>query len=209
MGLGFGGGIEELHWMLESAFVEVAGKRELDYRFLVKVQGMHPFDTNPIYWLLHEPIYCGPSSGASRWSAHRVLTEEPFRSAFDYRAALADPAEPPVMFTGEMVYPWFAEDYATLGSLKEAAELLATKDDWPPLYDIEALRNTSANVAAAVYYEDAYVELAFSQKVADLLGRNCKIWVTNEFQHSGLRDSGARMLSTLMKMAKGEVAIPS
>lgn len=207
--LGSRDGLEAMHWLVEDAFVDVDGKRQLDYRFLVQVEASQSFDTNPIYWLLQESIYCGPGSGASRWSAERVLEEPPFREAFDYRAALADATEPPVMFTGEMVYSWFADDFATLKSLAPAAEILAAKQDWPPLYDIEALRNTRVNVAAAVSYDDVYVERAFSEEVAELLGDKCNVWITNEIQHSGLRDDGAAMLQKLMGMAKGIVGIPS
>lgn len=209
LGLGMGSGIEAMHWLVESAFLDVAGERQLDYRFLKQVEAEQSFDTNPIFWMMHETIYCGPSTGSSRWSAHRMLQEEPFSTAFDYRAALADPQKPPLMFTGEMVYPWFAEDFETLPALREAAELLAEKEDWGPLYDVETLRNSTVPVAAAVYYEDMYVELAYSEEVADLLGKNCRVWVTNEFQHSGIRDEGARVLGTLMAMAKGEKDIPS
>jgi len=209
LGLGSGSGMESMHWLLESAFVDVADKRELDYRFLVQVEAMQAFDTNPIYWMLHESIYCGMDSGASRWSAQRVLGEAPFKDAFDYQAALANSSEPPLMFTGEMVYPWFADDFATLGGLREAAELLAAKNDWGGLYDLNVLRDTSVPVAAAVYYEDMFVELAFSEETASLLGEKCKIWVSNEFQHSGLKDGGAHVLSMLMKMASGEANVPS
>jgi len=209
LGLGTGSGMESMHWLLESAFVDVDGKRELDYRFLVNVEAMQSFDTNPIYWILHESIYCGTETGASRWSAQRVLGEAPFKEAFDFQATLANPSGPPLMFTGEMVYPWFADDFATLGGLKEAAELLAAKDDWGCLYDSDMLRNTSVPVAAAVYYEDMFVERALSEETANLLGEKCKVWVSNEFQHSALGDSGARVLSMLMKMANGEANVPS
>ena len=42
-----------------------------------------------------------------------------------------------------------------------------------------------------------------------MLGPRCKCWITNEFQHSGLRDQPAVVFERLYKMAKGEVAIPS
>jgi hypothetical protein len=54
------------------------------------------WDTNPLYVLLHESIYCQPG-GASRWAAHRVRTAE-FASHFDAVAQANMGA--PVMFTG-------------------------------------------------------------------------------------------------------------
>ena len=207
--LGSGSGMEHLHWLVESAFVENhKGDCVLDYRFLCNVEAMQRFDTNPIYWLLHEAIYCSPTTGASQWAAHRVLNED-FKDSFDYRRALEASDSEPLMFTGEMVYPWFAKDFATLGGLSECAEMLACRSDWPALYITEVLRNTSVPVAAAMYYDDMYVERAFSEEVVHLLGQKCKVWVTNEFQHSGIRDDGARVLDTLIKMLRGEVSIPS
>merc|ERR1712157_540936 len=115
----------------------------------------------------------------------------------------------PIFFTGEMVFPWFADDFASLGGLREAAELLAKRADWPRLYDKESLRDTRVPVSAAMYYDDMYVERAFSEETAALLGPNCRVWVTNEYQHSGVRDDGRRIFDNLIKMARDELAIPS
>ena len=56
-------------------------------------------------------------------------------------------------FTGEMVYPWMFEDFAYLRPYKQAAELVACKADWGPLYNLAVLRDSTIPVAAAVYYE--------------------------------------------------------
>eukprot|EP00747_Dinoflagellata_sp_TGD_P070710 gnl/TRDRNA2_/TRDRNA2_156714_c1_seq2.p1 gnl/TRDRNA2_/TRDRNA2_156714_c1~~gnl/TRDRNA2_/TRDRNA2_156714_c1_seq2.p1 ORF type:complete len:464 (-),score=91.28 gnl/TRDRNA2_/TRDRNA2_156714_c1_seq2:587-1933(-) len=203
--LGSGYGLETMHWLVESAFVDTSGgNRELDDRFLTQVEAVESFDTNPLYWLLHEAIYCGPETGASRWSAQRMLAEAAFHERFDYRAALRDPTGPPVLFTGEMVYSWFADDFATLRPLAEAAELLAAKDNWPPLYDLEVLRNTTVPAAAHVDSEDIFVEVVLSKQTAELLGQKCKLWVSDEFQHSGLNERGGSVLNLLIEMASGK-----
>ena len=77
-------------------------------------------------------------------------------------------------------------------------------------------------------YDDVYVERQFSEETAQLLGGggggggsisvpwdsvaaedHCRLWVSNEFQHSGLHDDPARVFTTLLKMANGELALPS
>ena len=63
-------------------------------------------------------------------------------------------------------------------------------------------------VAALVSYEDIYVERAFSEATAAMLGGRARLWITNEFQHSGLRDDPA-VFDKLLAMSKGELAIPS
>ncbi len=54
-----------------------------------------PWDTNPLYALLHEAIYC--QNNASRWAAHRIRNSE-FSEQFDAAQAVANGT--PVMFTG-------------------------------------------------------------------------------------------------------------
>ncbi len=47
------------------------------------------WDSNPLYALLHESIYCQPGD-ASNWAAHRVRQEVPeLREAFDAEGAVA------------------------------------------------------------------------------------------------------------------------
>jgi len=38
-------------------------------------------------------------------------------------------------FTGEMIYPWMIDADPVLRPLRAAADILAERDDWPPLYD--------------------------------------------------------------------------
>ena len=205
--LGSGSGLETLHDLLEHAFVDTADGPVLADGFLLAVEAAQQgFETNPIYWLLHEAIYCEPGSGASAWAAERVQAS--LGDAWDYKTRLKEGAAP-VLLTGEMVYSWMGDDYAWLRELKPVAEKLAQKSDWAPLYDEAALRSGTAPCAALVSYEDIYVERAFSEETAAVLGPRCKCWITNEFQHSGLRDQPAVVFERLYKMAKGEVAIPS
>ena len=55
-----------------------------------------PWDTNPLYALLHEACYC--NGGPSNWAAQRVRDTH-YSEHFD--AALAAANGRPVMFTGE------------------------------------------------------------------------------------------------------------
>jgi len=40
-----------------------------------------------------------------------------------------------------------------------------------------------------------------SEATAKMLGSNCTVWISDEFQHSGLGDDGAAVLDRLMEMA--------
>ena len=103
-----------------------------------------------------------------------------------------------------MVYPWMFEEYEYLRPLREAAEILARHDRWPRLYDAEKLRANTVPVAAAIYYDDMYVERAFSEETAATI-QGIKTWVTNEYEHNGLRADGERILDRLLGMARGAV----
>ncbi|KAG5190596.1 proline iminopeptidase [Tribonema minus] len=209
LGLMLGGsaGMESLHYMVDEAW-EQGGA--LAYCFLRAVENAQAFDTNPIYTLLHEPIYMWDGAAAApRWSAQRVLeADAAVAAAFDWRGAV-NGGSAPAYFTGEMVYRWMLDgDYAQLEGLKGAAELLAERTEWTVLYDKDALSKCQVPCAAAVYYDDMYVEREFSEELAQLMP-DCKIWVTNEYQHSGLRDDGAIIFEKLLGMTRNEVMVPS
>ncbi len=195
LGMGFGAsyGFETVHYLLEEAFVEGMTGSEFSFGFLRGVENAIPFETNPIYAILHEAIYC--QGDASRWTAERVRAEFP---------AFALSPDRPVMFTGEMIYPSMFEDFAYLRPLKEAAHILAEDADWPRLYDVSALQANTVPCAAVIYYNDMYVERTFSEETARTI-RGLKAWVTSEYEHNGLRADGEKVLGRLIEMARGEI----
>ena len=158
MSFGMSDGFEPVHYLLEEAFVDGAYGKEISYTFLRGVENALHFDTNPIYALLHEPCYC--EGTACNWSAERVRAEFP---------EFAITPDRPVLFTGEMVYPWMFDDYRTLRPLKEAAHILAQFDGWPQLYDKEVLRQNTVPTAAAMYYNDMYVDRLLSEEAACII----------------------------------------
>ncbi|QLK47919.1 alpha/beta hydrolase [Vibrio owensii] len=182
------------YYWLESALIEVNGKPQLRYEFLNDMLAQQNFQTNPIYAILHESIYC--QGFASQWSAHRVRQEH---NAFNYEQGK------PFYFTGEMVFPWMFDQYVNLKPLKEAAELLAEKADWTPLYDAQQLANNKVPVSCAVYADDMFVEMDISRETLAAMP-NSKAWITNEYEHNGLRADGERILDKLIAMGKQTAA---
>ena len=100
-----------------------------------------------------------------------------------------------------MVFPWMFDDFASLRPYKEAADLIANKKDWGRLYHPEVLSECRTPVAAAVYYEDMYVDVELSKPTFDSI-RGMRQWVTNEYKHSGLRDDGAKIFDRLISMVR-------
>lgn len=176
--LGTSDGAERLHYLVE---------RDPDSpAFRHDVAAAMPFSgRNPLYAVVHESSYA--DGHATRWSAERTLP--------------AEFAGDPTLLTGEHVYPWMFEDYAELAPLREAAELLA-EHEWPRLYDEDALRECAVPCAAAIYADDAYVDRGFSEETARLIP-TMRPWLTNEYEHNGLRADGGRILDRLIALARG------
>ncbi|CAN5713407.1 alpha/beta fold hydrolase [soil metagenome] len=174
--LGMSDGAEQLHYIIELPMDSPA--------FLHDVQEGVWFARNPLYAIVHEACYA--DGCATSWSAERLLPPE---------------YEAPELFTGEHVYPWMFEDFGALEPLSEAAVILAERE-WPRLYDAERLRSNEVPSAAAIYAEDMYVERAFSEETAAHI-RGMRPWVTNEYEHNGLRADGGRILERLIDLARG------
>jgi pimeloyl-ACP methyl ester carboxylesterase len=189
--LGFSTGSDELHYLLEGAF---EGDR-LGDAFLHDAYGRLSFATGPLYAALHEPCYA--QGAATRWSAERIRAEFP---AFDPGPALE--GTEPLLFTGEMIYPWMFGQDPVLRPFQEAADLIAAHADWPPLYDAARLAASAVPVAAAIYFDDMYVPMELSVPTAQAI-RGLRTWVTNEYEHDGLRVSNGAVLRRLIDLAQG------
>ena len=188
MMLGQSGGSHALHYLLEDPF---AGD-ELSDAFLYAVMEQVSLATGPLYALLHEASYA--QGQATRWSAQRVRAEYP----------QFGPDADPLYFTGEMIYPWMIDSDPVLRPFRRAADILAERDDWPPLYDPARLAANEVPAAAAVYYDDMYVDREFSMRTAGAI-RGLQAWVTSEYEHNGLRASGGAVLGRLIAMVRGNI----
>lgn len=196
--LGSGGGAHQLHYLLEDAFVRTASGAALSDAFQENVHTALSYAGHPLYAVLHEAIYA-QDARPTDWSADRVRAEFP---RFNAEKTLA--GDGPVLFTGESVHPWHFETDPALRRLRETAELLAARTDWTPLYDPAALAANEVPVAAAVYHDDMYVDTAHSLATARAV-RGLRTWVTDEYEHDGVRAGGERVLDRLLALVRGEL----
>jgi pimeloyl-ACP methyl ester carboxylesterase len=179
--LGMSDGFERLHYVVELPVDSPAFLHD------VESGSMLSYERNPIYAVLHEACY--GQGFATRWSAERTLPDE-FR-------------EDVTLLTGEHIYPWMFEDFGALRQLRDAAHVLA-EHVWPDLYDMEGLARSDVPAAAAIYANDLYVEREYSEEAAATIHR-LKAWVTNEYEHDGLRADGSRVLGRLIDLVRGDV----
>ncbi|MFD9543984.1 alpha/beta fold hydrolase [Streptomyces sp. NPDC060022] len=193
--LGGGNGSHQLHHLLENAFVGGPNGIELSDTFQEAMRTTTSFAGHPLYAVMHEAIY-GQGGRPTGWAAERVRAEFP---QFD----AASVGDGPVIFTGESIHPWHFEVDPALRPLRETAELLAARTDWPALYDTERLAANEVPVAAAVYHDDMYVDTEHALRTAAAI-RGLRTWVTSEFEHDGLRAGGPRVLDRLLALVRGE-----
>lgn len=200
--LGMGDGADVLHYLLEDAWVDTRADTragaELSDAFLARAAAFLSYAQLPLNPLMHELTYAQRGTGATNWAAQRVRGEFP---RFDARMALA--GDDPVLFTGEMTYP-FHFDQPSLAPLRGPAEVLFARAGWPDLYDPARLAANEVPVAAAVYLDDMYVDAAYSLQTAETI-RGLRLWATNEYEHDGLRASGGRVLDRLLRMLRGQI----
>ena len=138
------------------------------------------------------------SARATRWAAQRVRAEFP---EFDAAAALDGDA--PLLFTGEMIYPWMFENDPVLAPLAEAAEILARRDSLAA-----PLRRGRGCGPARCRPPPPSTTTTCTCRASSRCGRHGAIrglrpWITNEYEHDGLRVSNGRVLDRLIAMVRG------
>lgn len=197
--LGTGDGSHQLHHLLEDAFVPTLDGPALSDAFLEAVHSHLSFAGHPLYALIHEAIYAQDPAAPTGWAAERVRAAHPL---FDAARTLA--GDEPLLFSGETIHPWHFTVDPALAPLRETAELLAARTGWEPLYDPVRLAANEVPVAALVYHDDMYVDTAHSLRTARAI-RGLRTWVTDEFEHDGLRAGGPRVLDRLLALVRDEL----
>ena len=176
LGIDFGmkPGYERMHWLVDEA-LDDRTETGLTETFLAQVLARSSYDDNPLFAALQESIYGQASSGATGWAA---------QAERDTRPEFAETARP-LTFTGEMMYPWMFDEIRALRPFADAVNLLAERTDWEPLYDLDRLAANEVPLAAAVYYDDMYVDAGLQLETVAHVG-NAHAWVTNEYEHDGI-----------------------
>lgn len=175
--LGASDGPEKLHHLLDLDTASAAFRHDLAASI--------PFSgRNPLYAVIHES--CWADGTSTEWAARRAMP--------------ADVRADPTLLAGEHAGPESFTEDPELAPFADVAEVIAGRQ-WPKLYDVDALGASTVRGAAAVYFEDAYVPQEQSLATAALLD-GVKPWVTNEYEHNGLRADGYRVLDRLISLAR-------
>jgi proline iminopeptidase len=183
--LGMAPGHENVHWVIDEAF---AAPGRLSDHFLATVMHLTSYDTNPLFASLQESIYGHGDNGPTAWAAE---AERARRPEFD-------PAARPLLFTGEMMFPWMFEEIRSLKPFRAGVEALARRKSYSSLYDLARIKASEVPIAAVVYFDDLYVDVGLSLATAGAVG-NLTHWVTSQYEHDGIRQD-AGVVKRLMQM---------
>ncbi|KAG6873844.1 hypothetical protein C0995_010456 [Termitomyces sp. Mi166 len=179
LGIKFGsqGGIDAVHQIVLRASNDLSLFGKLSQRLLQNVEHEQSLDGNPLYMVLHEPIYC--QGRASNWSAERVLEDYPQYSWSHMK--MHDDQSP--------IFSDMLDDYIGLRPLKGSARLLAKYTDWPPLYNEAQLAENTVKVTAATTASAV---------------QNLEQYISNQHHHSALRRETEFILKKLFELSKRE-----
>lgn len=184
---------ERMHWLFDHAFEGSdggIGGVELSEGFLMGVLERTNTYANPLYWTLQEFIYASGTCSPIMWAA---ANEKARRPEFDKLAR-------PLLFTGEAAFPWMFEECPELKPFAAAMGELMRDTEFDVVYDPARLAANETPVHAAVYFDDMYVDSGLQLDTLSRVG-NAHPWVTNEFEHDGLR-AGADVFLHLYEEAR-------
>lgn len=206
IGILFGthGGLDKVHDAVLRAWNDLDTVGFLTRPTLAVIEGRDlRFDNHPIYAVLHEAIYCQGPGEKSNWAADRVVQAN---REFGVGARHSDPESEgeEVYFTGEMVFRQNLSDYGELRQLAPAAEILAQKDDWDELYDLEQLKRNQVPVYASTYVDDMFVDFGLAQETAGLIN-GCKTFVTNAMYHDAVSKKGEELMGKLFALKEDSI----
>lgn len=182
--LGATGGIETLHYFIEDPFIDQK-ENGISYIFVRSCIDRISFETNPIYAVLHESIYCNGNS--SNWAADQNINAK--------RIFSTDASK--ICFYGETIRKSMFDQYRMLQPFKKVAEIIAQKSDWGKIYEPAQLSQNKVPVEAIAYQTDYFVDFEFSKQVSKEVP-NIKIWNHPHWQHDSLRTHGVEVITKLL-----------
>ncbi|PVU88960.1 hypothetical protein BB561_005638 [Smittium simulii] len=154
LGIVFGSstGFSSVHKLILECHHDLETINRFSFKTLHSLESFSSFETNIIYAILHESIYCNGGVSSDWACCQAIHSNSEFSKALDLKQSLLE--NKPLYFTGEMIFPWMSEDYPELAKFKDLFEALASYSKWTDIYDKDALNRNNVPVAAACYYDD-------------------------------------------------------
>ncbi|KAK4165486.1 Alpha/Beta hydrolase protein, partial [Cladorrhinum sp. PSN259] len=150
----------------------------------------------PLYGILHESIYITGPGKASKWAAYRVGKHIKGYAWLNQEFKVTDDFADKLYFSGEMIYP-FMMDSLESDLLRQVAQEVAEKKDWPQIYDLEQLKRNDKPLRALVYPEDLAVNLDAGEETLARVGNSKSVVAPYHWEHGSLRTRTADVVRML------------
>ncbi|ERT02714.1 hypothetical protein HMPREF1624_01015 [Sporothrix schenckii ATCC 58251] len=204
--LGTTDGNDKVNNALNKFMEDIDARRPIRNDTLLQVESWLRFEERPLYAILQEPIYTESPNTPSAWAAQAAgeqrlkneywwLQERAFDCVFspetdkDKKFAEEHFDGKKIYMSAEHVYPFHYDQFKSLRPLKKAAEILAEKIDWPPLYDILQLRMNKVPISSLSYETDMFVDWQLSQLTVEMMDAK---YIGNahnaELKHTAVKD---------------------
>ena len=184
-------GWETLHNLFLRASTDLSTTGEILRPTMMAIEQQVPFDNAILYAIIHEACYL--SGSASNWSAERALAAN---QSFNISQT---PKDQPIMLTVENITHGTFAAYESLQKILPAAEIIASYDQWPKLYDEVQLAKNTVPVYASIYVDDLAIDFEMAVRRAKSIG-NCKTYITNQSWHGGLKEHCDEVLGALFAL---------
>ncbi|KAL9107055.1 MAG: hypothetical protein Q9227_008001 [Pyrenula ochraceoflavens] len=212
--LGFHGGPSRLHSLLTRFTLDLTTFGHPTSRTVDEIlESALGIESGVAYALLHEPLYCALGHGTpSSWTADRLRhSSSPSDEFHDFQppTSLSDLStrqsrgKLPALFTAEQIFPLHLSSSPALAPLLPAAEILASKTDWPALYNLDQLGKNEVPVYAAVYLDDLYVDCGLSLETARGI-KGCRVAMGNGLLHNAVRARVEECLGWVWRLREEE-----
>jgi len=199
---GFHGGFNTVHDLILRIKSDLSQFQFLTRPTLTALDAEFSFENAVIYAVLHESIYC--QRNASDWSAERVgksLAEFPWLHGSPETPSVL--RERPLLFSGEMIFPFMFKVFPELKTLASVADILAKFEGWPELYDEWQLAKNEVPLYSLSYVDDMYVDYGFACETAKKV-KGCRHAVTNGLYHNAIKSKSAEALKLLFALRDEE-----
>lgn len=112
---------------------------------------------------------------------------------------LAVPVGKALTLPTQKIYRDMFDSYGELRKVKQVADILASYEDWPSLYDEEQLAKNEVPVYSATYVNDMYVAYEAAMDTGAKI-KGLKQFITNSMYHDALRSKADELFRQLFAL---------
>ncbi|EPE02361.1 proline iminopeptidase [Ophiostoma piceae UAMH 11346] len=199
--LGTTGGYKKVAKALNECLADITSLGKLSDETLKNIEGWIRFEERVLYCVLQEAIYTDIGCGPSGWAAEKVARELPeFSWLNDGKLPAGN-----ITFYAEHVFNFHYDQFKSLKHLRGAANILAKKDDWAPLFDLVRLRKNKVPIASLCYKNDIFIDAELSEKTKKATTSICQE-VDETLMHTAVKDMSGKVLPRLWRILGDAVA---